>query len=359
MTDTPRYHRQALLPVIGPAGQAKLAAARVLLVGCGALGTHLAEQLVRAGVGHLRIADRDVVELSNLQRQVLFDESDAANAVPKAAAAARRLGAINSTVTVDPLAVDVHSGNVAALAGVGVGGPVGGGLGGVGESPVDLILDGTDNAATRYLLNDLAVKHRIPWVYGACVATEGRAMPILPDQTPCLRCLFPDPPAAGELPTCDTAGVLAAAAAVVASLQAVAAMQILLGASLQPRLHSIDVWTGVCRSIDLHGPGPHCPCCVQRQFPFLDAPPEASAAQLCGQDAVQIRPPRPQRIDLPDLARRLAAAGRVEKSTFMVRCHLTGSSSLSLTVFPDGRSIVQGTRDPAQARSIVSRYLGD
>src|SRR5438552_9654982 len=186
-----------LLPQIGEAGQARLARARVLLIGCGALGSHIADQLVRAGVGFLRIADRDMVELTNLQRQVLFDEEDVANELPKAIAATRKLARVNSSIQTEPLVVDVDAQNIESLV-----------------DGCELILDGTDNVATRYLINDVAVKRKIPWIYGACVGTEGRVMAVLPGQA-CLRCIFPNPPAAGELPTCDTAGVLGAAAGVV------------------------------------------------------------------------------------------------------------------------------------------------
>src|SRR5438270_7196845 len=209
--DPNRYHRQTLLPQIGPQGQAALGRTRVLLVGCGALGTHAAEQLVRAGVGFLRLVDRDVVEWSNLQRQVLFDEHDARRAWPKALAAAMRLSQVNRGPFVEPHVTDVHSQNVESLAGITAG-----------EQPVDLILDGTDNVATRYLLNDVAVKHGIPWVYGACVGVEGRTMGIRPGESPCLGCGFPQPPRPEDLPTFDPPGFLAAAAGVVASLRAVA-----------------------------------------------------------------------------------------------------------------------------------------
>ena len=206
-----RYHRQVLLPQIGQAGQERLAGARVLLVGCGALGSVIAEQLARAGVGLLRIADRDVVELTNLQRQVLFDERDVAEHTPKAVAAARRLKEINSEVRVEALICDVHAGNIEDF----VDG--------------DLIIDGTDNVETRYLVNDISVKHGLPWVYGACVGTEGRCMAVLPPEDACLRCVYPEPPSATELPTCDTAGVLGPAAALVASLQVTAAIRLLVG----------------------------------------------------------------------------------------------------------------------------------
>src|SRR5262245_34353204 len=207
-----RYHRQTLLPQIGEAGQRKLAGARVLLVGCGALGSTIAEQLARAGIGHLRNADRDIVELTNLQRQVLFDDSDAAGGLPKAVAAANRLSKINSTITIEPRVVDVDALNVEQLV-----------------AGCDMILDGTDNVATRYLVNDVAVKHTIPWIYGACVGTEGRVMTIRPGAGACLRCIFPQPPNASELATCDTAGVLGPVASVVGAMQALAAIKLLSG----------------------------------------------------------------------------------------------------------------------------------
>ena len=261
-----RYHRQTLLPQIGRAGQERLARARVLLIGCGALGTVIAEQMARAGVGFLRICDRDLVETTNLQRQVLFDEADAAAGRPKAVAAAERLGKINSTITVEPHVVDVHSGNIESL-----------------MDGVDLVMDGTDNVETRYLVNDAAVKRGVPWVYGACVGTGGRAMGVVPapvesQEAPraagagaagaCLRCVFPEPPGPGELATCDTSGVLAAAAGVVASLQVVEAMKILLGdAGAARELVTIDLWPLRIKTIaTADARRGDCPTCGQRRF---------------------------------------------------------------------------------------------
>ncbi len=339
-----RYHRQTLLPFVGPAGQQRLGDARVLLIGCGALGGVIAEQLVRAGVGQLTVVDRDVVEWTNLQRQVLYDEADARDGTPKAIAAGRRLSAINSTVALRPLIVDVHAGNIDGLVGEGV----------------DLILDGTDNVETRYLVNDLAVKRDIPWVYGACVGTDGRVMTIRPGITPCLRCVFPAPPLAGELPTCDTAGVLGPAAGVVASLQAIAAIKILSGhpESTDTGLLSLDLWTGRWRSIDTSGPRPDCECCGRRNFEYLDRIPETSIASLCGRNAVQVRPAKSSQIDLEHLARTLSTVGRIEHSAFLLRCHLTEETGVMLTVFSDARCIVSGTTEIARARSLVNRYIG-
>lgn len=347
-----RYHRQTLLPFVRPEGQARLGASRVLLVGCGALGSVIAEQFVRGGVGHLIIADRDVVELTNLQRQVLFDETDALEGTPKAIAAARRLSAVNSSVVVESRVVDVHAGNIESLSGI------------EGEGPrVDLILDGTDNVETRYLVNDVAVKHGVPWVYGACVGAEGRVMAIRPDEGPCLRCVFPTPPSAGELPTCDTAGVLAPAAAIVASLQVVESLRMLMqgAGSSSPRssnLVTMDVWTSRFRTINAGDRRSDCPCCGDRRFEFLDRAVEQSAVQLCGRNAVQIRPAGMQRIALPELARRLSAVGRVNLQDFLVRCDLALESGVQLTVFTDGRTIVHGTTDLIRGRSIASKYVG-
>jgi len=342
-----RYHRQKLLTAVGDAGQAKLARSRVLLVGCGALGTVIAGQLVRAGVGHLRVADRDVVELTNLQRQTLFTEADVQAAAPKAVAAATRLRAVNSQVTVEPAVTDVHARNIEDLVLI--------------ESrPADLILDGTDNAETRYLINDASVKHAIPWVYGACVGTEGRVMPIVPGVGPCLRCVFPNPPAPGELPTCDTAGVLGPAAAVVASLQSVCALKLLLGGAGVAELTVVDPWLGRFRSISLEGARREdCPTCGQRRFEFLETPTGPAATSLCGRNAVQVSPSgQGAKLDMARVEHKLAAAGRVRRTPYLVRCELLDVAGLTLTVFADGRAIVHGTNDAARARSIYARYVG-
>ncbi|MEO6436521.1 MAG: ThiF family adenylyltransferase [Tepidisphaeraceae bacterium] len=348
-----RYHRQTLLSQIGEVGQRRLGAARVLLVGCGALGTVIADQLVRAGVGFVRLCDRDLVELTNLQRQVLFDESDAAAGLPKAVAAANRLARINSTVAIKPHVVDVHSGNIESLL-----------------DGIDLALDGTDNVETRYLLNDACVKRNVPWVYGACVGTTGRVMGIMPGGTarggdaggsPCLRCLFPDPPGPGDLATCDTAGVLGAASNVVASLQVAEAMKILLAdASAATELTTIDLWPVRVRTISTRGARrEECQACGLRRFEFLDVRPGATATSLCGRNTVQVRPPAANRatIDLKAITQRLSTAGDCEQTSFFVRCALR-ESGLTLTLFPDGRGLVHGTSDVALARSVYARFVG-
>ena len=384
-----RYHRQTLLPQIGEAGQRRLDESTVLLVGCGALGTVIAEQLVRGGVGTLRICDRDVVETTNLQRQTLFDEADAAAGAPKAIAAAERLRRINSTVRVEPHVVDVHSRNVEALisaeAKTGTQSVFRGEKTGTEsvfpnepEQPggarlsdssraktdcvpvfrADVVLDGTDNAEVRYLLNDAAVKLGVPWVYGGCVGVGGRVMAVVPGRSPCLRCLFPEPPGAGELETCDTAGVLAPAAAIVASLQVVAAIKILLNHDVPDELFTIDTWQGRVQSVSTRGGRrDDCPTCGRRQFEFLDRAASGTTS-LCGRDAVQVLPPMGKgAIDRDRIASRLASAGVVESTPHLVRCTLR-DSGLALTVFPDGRAIVKGTTDSAVARSVYARFVG-
>lgn len=337
-----RYQRQTLLPQIGQTGQTRLAAARVLLVGCGALGTHIAEQLARAGAGFLRIVDRDIVELSNLQRQVLFDESHVKAGYPKALAAAERLAVINSEIRIDPHIVDLHAGNIESLI-----------------DSIDLILDGTDNVATRYLLNDAAINCHIPWVYGACVGVEGRVMAIRPGQSPCLRCIFPHPPRPEELATCDTAGVLGSAAAVVASLQVVAAIKMLtrMGEELPCELLSVDLWSNRFHAMPLNDARrADCPCCGLRQFEFLSRSPSESAVTLCGRDAVQVR--GSGQADLSAVADRWSHLGTVERHRFFLRCHLAEPANIRLTLFGDGRLIVQGTRDGTRAKSLYARFVG-
>jgi molybdopterin/thiamine biosynthesis adenylyltransferase len=337
-----RYHRQTLLPQIGAAGQARLASSRVLLVGCGALGGVIAEQLARAGVGSLRIVDRDVVEWTNLQRQVLFDEADARRGIPKAIAAARRLARLNSEVKVDPVVADLHSGNVESVA-----------------EGADLILDGTDNVETRYLINDVSVKHGIPWVYGACVGTEGRVMPVLPGRTACLRCAFPQPPAGADLPTCDTAGVLGPVAAAVASVQSVAAIKLLTGnvADVRSELWSADLWAGRIRTTVVER-DPNCRACSRHEFEFLDRPAGQSTT-LCGRGAVQVRPAEANiRLDLSAAAQKLKGVGDVELTPYLVRCRPRGDGRVELTLFADGRMIVSGTTDQDNARSLYARYVG-
>lgn len=351
LTKMDRYHRQTLLPQIGVAGQAQLARSRVLIVGCGALGTVLAEQLARAGVGTIRIVDRDIVELTNLQRQVLFDEADVSEQAPKAVAAGLRLARINSQITIEPIVADLHAGNVEELAGLEASG-----------KPVDLILDGTDSVETRYLLNDVSVKHSVPWVYGACVGMVGRMMAIRPPITACLRCLFPTPPGPGELPTCDTAGVFSPVSAVVASLQASAALKLLAGQSqaVGDELFILDLWNNRLRATSTaDAKRADCITCGQRRFEFLDNRAGSATTSLCGKNAVQVRPPRNGKIlDLQSMARKLSGVATVERTPYLLRCRLGDQPEIKLTLFGDGRLIVDGTADAERARSIYARFIG-
>ncbi|MCS7033148.1 MAG: ThiF family adenylyltransferase [Phycisphaerae bacterium] len=340
MSRMSRYSRQILLPEIGPAGQERLAMARVLLLGCGALGCTIADLLVRSGVGFVRIVDRDVVEDSNLQRQTLFSEADAREGLPKAVAAARRLQQVNREVTIEPHVVDVHSGNLPSL-----------------TEGTELLLDGTDNVATRYLINDLAVKLGLAWIYGACVGVEGRVMPILPGRGPCLRCVFPHPPRPGELPTCDTVGVLGPAAGVVASWQSAIALRLLVEGSAPLRLVRIDLWSQSVRTTDVGSArDPACPCCGLKSWEFLNRG-YAGEVSLCGQRAVQVRPVASGRVDLSQLARRLAAVAEIQINEYVLRLQVNGLP-FRITVFRDGRAIVQGTSDPVEARRLYDRFIG-
>lgn len=345
-----RYHRQTRVAVIGQAGQERLSKARVLLVGCGALGSVIAEQLVRGGIGWLRIADRDLVELTNLQRQVLFDEADAKDSIPKAVAAERRLRQINSTARIDPRVVDVNPTNIEMLCGVAGN-----------DKPVDVILDGTDNVAIRYLINDVAVKHGIPWVYGACIGTEGRVAAVVPGVGPCLRCLFETPPPPGSLATCDTAGVLASVAAIVGSIQVISCLKLIVGDSDTAGLPlwTFDLWAGHVRTVQTSdGRRADCPCCGKKRFEFLEAKQIDLMARLCGRQSVQVLPGQALTIDLGKIAERLRPVGQVEVRGYFVRCRLADPAGITLTVFPDGRVLVQGTEDIARAKSICARFAG-
>lgn len=337
-----RYRRQMRFEPIGPSGQRQLRHSFISIVGCGALGSVLAETLVRAGVEAVRIIDRDFLEIDNLQRQVLFDEHDIAANLPKAEAAARKLRRINSAAEIEPVVADLCPANAEKLL-----------------ADADLILDGTDNLETRYLVNDVAVAHKLPWVYGGCVAAEGRVLAVLPGRSACLRCVWPEPPAPGTLPTCDTAGVLGPAVNMVASLQALTALKLLTGheAGVGGRLHALDVWTGrwvqitTLREAD-------CPCCVQGVFAFLRGTRGATTTTLCGREAVQITPePRADggKLDFRTIVRGLPDRSHPRQNEFMLRFTL---EHLQITLFPDGRAIVQGTNDPAVARGAYAKYVG-
>lgn len=338
MTD--RYSRQILFREIGPEGQERLLGSRVLLVGCGALGAAHAEMLARAGVGRLKIVDRDFVEFTNLQRQTLFKEADAAARLPKAIAAKTRIAEINSGIDVESIIADVNNSNIESLI-----------------DGCDLVIDGTDNFQVRYLLNDACVKHKKTWIYGAAVSSYGTTMTIIPAKTPCLRCIFDEMPDAGSSPTCDTAGVIMPIIAMVAATQVSEALKILVGDldSLHGSLMQFDVWANDRQRIKLAEPNPDCKCCGQRVFEFLDAESGEFSAVLCGRNAVQIAPPRPVQLDLEKLAEKLSSIAEVKQNEYLVRF---SSGENEVTVFADGRAIIKGTDDTAIARSLYSRYIG-
>lgn len=335
-----RYSRQILFREIGKSGQEKLLNSRVLLVGCGALGASHAEMLVRAGVGNLRIVDRDFVEFTNLQRQTLFKESDAVERLPKAIAAKTRIAEINSEIEVEAVIADVNHSNIESLI-----------------KDCDLVLDGTDNFQVRYLLNDACVKHNVRWIYGAAVSSYGTTMTIIPGETPCLRCIFDEMPDAGSAPTCDTTGVIMPIIATVSATQISEALKILVGDmdSLHRSLMQFDVWANDRQRIKLGEPNPECKTCGQHIYEFLDEETQEFSAVLCGRNAVQIAPPVQTNIDLASLAERISSVTDVKRNEYLLR-FMSGANEV--TVFRDGRAIVKGTDDISAARSLYSRYVG-
>ncbi len=334
--ESERYSRQILFSGIGAVGQARIRRASVCVVGCGALGSFQAEALARAGIGCLRLIDRDYVDYTNLQRQWLFDEDDARNESPKAIAAAHRLGILNGEVDVEPLVTDLTPSNAEELV-----------------AGCDLILDGTDNFETRYLLNDLSVKLAIPWVYGAAIGSYGIVMPVVPGRGPCLACVYPDPPS-GIQATCDVNGVLASATASVASLQVAAALRLLVGwPDFQCRIHTLDVWEQTSKQVSAGAPDPQCLVCAARDFKFLDGQ-RRTPVSLCGRNAVQLHEST-KTLDLEQLALRLRPLGEVRVNEFALRMSMP---KYQLTFFPDGRAIVKGTTDVGVARSLYARLIG-
>ncbi len=335
-----RYSRQILFREIGQDGQEKLLNSRVLLVGCGALGASHAEILARAGVGFLRIVDRDFVEFTNLQRQTLYSESDAKERLPKAVAAKNRLAAINSEIEIDAIVADVNHSNIESFI-----------------KDVDLILDGTDNFQIRYLINDACVKLQKPWIYGAAVSSYGTTMTIFPNETPCLRCIFEEIPDAGSSPTCDTAGVIQPIISSISAIQTTEALKILTGNldALHKSLIQIDVWQNDWRKIKLGKPNEDCETCAKRSFEFLDAESAEFSAVLCGRNAVQIAPPRPTHLNLKVLAERLKPHGELKQNEYLLRMQV---ETYELTVFQDARAIIRGTDDVSVARSIYAKFIG-
>ncbi len=332
-----RYSRQVLFAPIGPEGQKRLAAAKVAVVGCGATGSCVAALLARAGVGHLAIIDRDYVEPSNLQRQMLFDENDAAESLPKAVAAQRKIAGFNSEIEVRGEVADLRPDNITDLL-----------------SGMQLILDATDNFETRYLLNDYCVCHRVPWVYAAAVASYGVTMNILPGETACLACVFPVAPQ-GVVDTCDTAGILNSVVNQVAAIEATEALKFLVGARSEMRrtLLSFDAWTNDRSEISTAKARSDCPTCGAREFPHL-AGEGRPHITLCGRNSVQIHERR-RPIDFEQMTARLAAHGTVKHNDYVLKFW---RERYEMTLFPDGRAIIKGTTDTAVARSLYARFVG-
>jgi molybdopterin-synthase adenylyltransferase len=332
-----RYSRQTLFPGIGKTGQHKLDNSSVVIIGCGALGTVIATILARAGIGKIKIIDRDFIEYHNLQRQVLFDEDDIRNQLPKAIAAERHLRKVNSSIEIEGIVADVNYTNIERFV-----------------HGSDLILDGLDNLETRFLLNDVAVKYKIPWIYGGAVSSSGMTMTIVPDKTPCLRCVWNNPTGYGLAMTCDTTGVITPAPFVIGSLQATEAMKILVGEeNINRDLISIDVWTAelkrfrINRRID-------CPSC-HGKFEFLGAQFGTKTTSLCGQNAVQVLNPGVKEVSFEQLETRLKEVGKVSHNEFMLNFTV---DSQEMVIFPDGRAIVKNTADESLARGLYAKYIG-
>jgi adenylyltransferase/sulfurtransferase len=331
-----RYSRQILFAPIGESGQERIRRASVCIIGCGALGSFQAEALARAGVAKLRLIDRDYVDYTNLQRQWLYDENDARSETPKAIAAARRIEHLNRHVTLEPHVTDFTPSNAEELI-----------------AGFDIVLDGTDNFETRYLINDISVKGGMPWIYGAAIGSYGIVMPIVPGRGPCFACVYPEPPS-GMQPTCDVNGVLASTTATVASLQVAVALRIIVGwPDFTCRIQSIDVWQGTSKQMNACAPDPVCQVCGVREFRFLEGRRRVPVS-LCGRNAVQLHEStRP--LNLSELAARLRPLGAVRVNDFALRMSL---QNYELTFFPDGRAIVKGTTDIGIARSLYARLIG-
>jgi adenylyltransferase/sulfurtransferase len=337
-----RYARQMRFLPLGEDGQQRLSQSKALLCGVGALGSTVANLLVRAGIGTLRIVDRDFVERSNLQRQVLFDEADAEAGLPKVAAAAEKLRRINSEVCIEPIAADIEPANIESFC-----------------DGVDLILDGTDNFETRFLMNDVAVKRELPWIYAGCVGAEGQTMTILPGETPCLRCLMPECPSPGSTPTCDTTGILGPIVGVIASMEAMEAMKILSGRrdAVSHQMAIVDLWKNRIRSIDVGKlrEAADCPTCKHGEFLWLSGRVGHRTAVLCGRNAVQLSYPGVT-ISLDALAKKLEGVGPITRNPFLLRLKVEG---YDLAIFTDGRTIISGTDDIIAARAIYAKYIGN
>ena len=332
-----RYHRQEIFEPIGPEGQAKLAAGRVCIIGIGALGSAIANNLARAGVGYLRIIDRDIVEVTNLQRQVLFTEADAAEQIPKAIAAKEHLSQINSGIEIDARVMDVNPFNVEKLI-----------------TDVDVVVDGTDNLEIRYLLNEACIKHGIRWVYGGVVGSGGMMMNILPGEGPCLQCLLGPLPEDGTYDTCDTVGVISAITTTIAAYETAETMKMLVGSeSLCRQAISLDMWDSFTEFFDVD-PDPDCPVCGRHQYERLEHRQKSYSASLCGHDAYQITPEDDGSFNYDAVVDRLAGEGTVDKKKFFT---VFVSEDADLKLFPDGRAIINHVDSAEAAQEIFEKYI--
>lgn len=335
-----RYNRQVLFQPIGHNGQAKLSQARVAIVGMGALGTVLATQLVRAGVGFVRLIDRDIVEASNLQRQSLYDEEDAKQSLPKAIAARDKLVRANGDVEVEAIVADLTWRNAESLL-----------------ADVDVMVDGSDNFQVRYLINDVAVKHGIPWSYGGAVSSYGTTGFIRPGSMPCLVCLFGQDHGGGH-ETCDTVGVIAPIVSIIASFQVAETLKYLTGniQALAPGLMYVDAWTTAFESIGYPPRNPNCACCALREFRSLSAQSDAMVISMCGRNTIQVRPQTTNLLNLDRIAERLRRLAVVRQNAFLLQCQI--GDELQITLFQDGRALIHGTDDPVVAKDTYTRYVG-
>jgi len=330
-----RYSRQILLEKIKKSGQEELAKGRIVIIGCGALGTTIANNLVRSGIGHIIVVDRDIVELNNLQRQNLFDENDIGSS--KAGIAAEKLRKINSEIKIDPIVDDVNYENIERII-----------------KNMNVVLDGTDNMLVRFLINDACVKHDIPWIYGGAIETYGMAMNIIPHETPCFRCLIQNLPEAGSIPTCDTVGVLNSIPGIIGSVQSTEALKILLGKNFNKGLLTYDVWVHDFKNIMIKK-REDCECCGKHNFEFLTAKKKETMISLCGKGAIQITPVDTVNISFEDLGKKLQKIGEVDYHKLVLRFKIPG---YELNIFKNGRVIVIGTNDKKIAKSLYTKYIG-
>ena len=333
-----RYLSQIVFPEIGKKGQEKIKNAKVIVIGCGALGCAIANNLVRAGIGKIKIVDRDLVEISNLQRQILYDEEDVRERIPKSIAAKRKLEKINSEVKIEAIVSDVNFRNIEDLI-----------------KDCDIVLDGTDNFETRFLINEACVKHKIPWIYGAVIGGAGSTATIIPEKTPCLRCIIEEIPSPGNLPTCDTLGVLNTIPAVIASIQTTEALKIIVeDKNLNNDLILIDLWSTSWEKIKIERKR-NCPVCVKKKYIFLEGEEISHATSLCGRNAVQIVPQKRSQISFKKLEEKLKHLGKVKYNEFVLSFK---TGDYELIVFPDARVIVKGTTDISIAKTLYAKYLG-